>query len=499
MDPQNDEYSGKSRERITMKRTFRLGLPTAVPGGLPLVALAACLLAAAMTAMAEPADEIFHADETGRARLSLGKRLLVTGDGFDLNTGEYRDIVPGTEIDLETATEQTWSMHRQGWTGGIAAGSLPYGVVWTREIAVKGKVAEITLAAIVHPVDRGADVGCSRYTFRIPCAILAGSNYTYRYGMHRSGRPPGHGRLTGKEAEDKPVLTHIRQIQFTGGACDVMLDFAPCGVFGVALEDPSSAYKAHMFRRGSDYVFAVPSRNARYGGKVSHKIVFRAGQVDMDALHPVRVLHYTDPFPVFLRLQFTPEKHAVTGMARRPSQPGWDQEFIPVGLEPFQAGRGYGWLDAGTGELLAPKSTSELGPLFSGGVRGHGKCVFRLQHPNARVLVNLLFSGARGECRAKVRVNQGAERHVRVAPGRRQTLTIPTKVDRKIIDIDIEGDAWMLSGIVVQMLMSEAEDFLFGRTWWAFGKPPWRYHRFVGKQRWNEWPEAAFRPHDWPR
>jgi hypothetical protein len=434
----------------------------------------------------------------GRVCIALGGEAIISGDCFDLNEGEHRDIVAGTHVDLSTTREQMWQMSRDGWTGSVSAGRLPYGVVWSREIAARGSVAEITFATIIDPIDRGPGVGCSRYKITVPCDLLKGASYTYRRGMHRSGRALRKGKLTGDEPEGKYLLTHVRHIQFIGGQRDFMLDFAPCGVFGLFLEDPSTAYKAHMSRVGDNYVFAIPNRAARFGGKTCQKIVIRAGRHDIDALHPVKMLHYTQPFPVFRRLQFTPDKHAVSGMAVRAGKTGWDQEFMPVALDLFDQARGYGWIDPGKSEMISSDPTSPLGPLFSGGVRGKGKAAFRLQHQNARVLVNLLFSGATGPCRGTVRVNSGAVHRIRVEPGARKTMTIPANVTEGFLDITLTGGNWMLSGIVPQTLMCEHEDYMFSRAWWAFGKAPWQYWRFRNKKLWREWPAAAFRSTRWP-
>ncbi|MCK5804205.1 MAG: hypothetical protein KAI66_15315, partial [Lentisphaeria bacterium] len=248
--------------------------------------------------------------------IRLNEIVVVGADGLDLATGETGATVANGLADLKADQTAAMPESKAGWSGNISFGSLFGDGRWAREVAARDDVAEITLAALLPSRDYGATVRQARYCISIPVATLKGASFEYRLGMHRSGRAKRTGKLTGDEAEGEFIATHIRHIQFTGGKVDLFVDFCPCGVWGIFLEDPATAYKAHLKRQGDQYVFVIPNRAARYGTRLVNKVVLRAGKHDMDRLHPVRAVHYTSPFPVFKRVQFV-ARFPVKGLSTR--------------------------------------------------------------------------------------------------------------------------------------------------------------------------------------
>ena len=422
-------------------------------------------------------------------RIRVGDKLLVAGDGLDLAGHEYTTPPGSTDVDTVATCTTHAAKHLDGWTGAIAGGADGKGIVWARETAAHDDRLEVTFAAMVPPGDRGPEAYTARYQLRIPCALLKGARYTAQIGRHQTVRPLKKGVFTGQEPEEAkvPFLSHVRYMQVAGGALDFFLDFDPCGPWALYIEDFSSSYKAHFFRRGDCYVIVLCTLDARWGAKLRNKIVFRLGRYDLRAIHPIPMTHYTYPFPVLRRIQFTPDAPC-TGMAFLKKRVGYDQEFEAWQGALHTDAAGIGWLKPVKGAPVSAQEHAEMGPLFGGGWRGRGSATYRIGHINGCVLCNVLLSGAGGPTQCTVRVNEERPRQVRLKAGERLTLTVPAVVRNGRLDVALSGDAWTLSAIMPQLLMSQEEDYLFDRTWWAFGKPPWTWNDFRGKSAWREFP-----------
>ncbi|MBN1345849.1 MAG: beta-galactosidase trimerization domain-containing protein [Phycisphaerae bacterium] len=421
-------------------------------------------------------------------RVSVGGRVLIAGDGLDLAGHEY--TTPPTETCIDTVGTCTTCVAKSadGWTGTIAGGASGDGIVWARETATHDDRLEVTLAAMISPGDRGADAYTARYMLRIPCELLKGARYTARVGRHQTVGPLKKGVFTGEEPEEAkvPLLGHVRTMQVEGGKLDFLLDLNACGPWGLYLEDYSTAFKGHFFRRGEHYTLVICTLDARWGAKLNNKIIFRLGRCDLSAIHPIGMTHYTYPLPVLRRIQFTPEA-ACAGMAFVKDRVGYDKEFEAWGGQPYDEGAGVGWVGKVQGAAISPKRHPGLGPLFGGGWRGRGPARYRMNHINGRVLCNVLLTGAGGPTECNVRVNEGRAANVRVKEGERFTLTVPAAIREGRLDVVLDGEGWTLSGIVPQLLMGQEEDYLFDRTWWAFGKAPWAWGEFRGAPAWREY------------
>jgi len=433
-----------------------------------------------------PAFEIGQGDAL---QVRVGERTLLAGDGLDRVGHEY--TTPPGRVHMDTTTTSTthFAKSADGWTGAVAGGAGQDGLVWCRELAAHDDRLEVTFAAMIPPGDAGPETYAARYMLRIPCALLEGARYTARIGRHQTNRPLVRGVFTGEEPEEAeaPFLGHVRYMQVEDGPLDFFLDFNPCGPWALYIEDFSSSHKAHFFRQGDHYIVAMCTLDTRWGGKLMNKIVFRLGRHDLNAIHPIAFTHYTYPFPVLRRIQFTPGAPC-TGMAHRKDMAGYDSEFEAWQDAAYAEAAGAGWVGPGDGAPVAPETHAAMGPLFGSGWRGAGTATFRLAHINGRVLCNVLLSGAGGPTACAVRVNGEPEQQVRVEAGRRYTLTVPAVVRDGRLDVALSGEAWTLSGIVPQLLMGEEEDYLFARTWWAFGEPPWRRPDFPGRDAWREYP-----------
>ncbi len=422
-------------------------------------------------------------------RVSVGDRLVIAGDGLDLTGHEYTPPPARGHMDTTATCATHLAKSQDGWTGAISGGAAKDGIVWAREVATHDDRLEVTFAAMIPPGDRGPDAYAARYKLRIPCALLKGARYTARIGRHQTVKPLKKGTFTGREPEGTkaPFLSHVRYMQVEGGPLDFFLDVNPCGPEGLYLEDFSTSYKTHFFRKGDHYVIVLCTLDARWGTKLVNKIVLRLSRHALEAIHPVYMTHYTYPFPVLRRIQFTPDPPC-TGMAFVKERVGYNREFEAWQGAIYTDAAGAGWSETVRGAPVSPKRHPDMGPLFGGGWRGTGSATYRIAHVNGRLLCNVLLSGAGGPTDCTVRVNAEPPEPIRLEAGERFTLTVPAAIRNGHLDVTLAGKAWTLSGIVPQLLMGQEEDYLFDRTWWAFGTPPWAQGGFRGKSAWREFP-----------
>ena len=405
-------------------------------------------------------NEKFSVTNKPSPLFKLDNQPFVVDDYWDMTNHEYN------VSQVKEPLKSTWhkNLKNDSWMGNISLGEGK-NTVWAREIAVSndGKRAEVTFAAQTAPVDHGEKNTLFRYVFKIPCKFLAGAKYEYMVGRHCSMRPPSKGRLNGKEREGKIVIGHIRYIQFTG-KYNFMIDFAPCGAWGLFKEDLSSAYKAHVYRKGENYVFVIVNHDARFGKRVSNKVVFRAGKHDLNTIHPVPYMHYVLPFPALTRIHFTPGEPA-KGFKTWGTK-GFNNDFTAWKTQKAEKGK-MGWLELNRASILKPSKKS---PIFSGGVLAKGKAVFSVPQQNGLAMVNVLFSGIKGGFDAEIKINN-IKQKISLKKGARKTLTKPVYIKDNKLNIEINGKKWLICAIVIQNLMFQEEDYFIKRKWWIFASP----------------------------
>lgn len=433
------------------------------------------LFASVMTVVAASDKQLELIRKAGDGIFKYNGGLLVDNDFFDRAAGEYSPVTPV----VSPKADSVEYLKAGKAEGLISGGKLEDNIIWAREVAVAPGRAEITWAGVVPAGDYGLEKKMFRYVFAVPCEVLKGVPYEYFYGMHRSGRPKKSGTFTGKEPENKIIIGHIRHLKL-GGKLNMLIDFNPCGPWGVFMEDPSEAYKAHLMRKGDHYYFISPFARAGRGGRAGGKVVILSGYTaSLEAAHPVDNTSYTWPWPTLAMVQFTPGK-PVTGF-KFADFPGYDQDFLAWQKQPFKAESGKGWIKlSAKAKVISPNAKSAKGPIFSGGVAAKGAAQFRVNLPDALVLVNCMVSG-KGEIRCGDRTES-----FNLAGNNVTTVTIPVNVKNKTLDIAIDGE-WRLSGIVVQLLMFANEDYLFDRNWWMLGKAPWEYSNFANRAEWAKY------------
>ena len=431
-----------------------------------------CLTVAAAGSLSA-ADMKFSIPADGKGVLKYGDKLLLDGEYYQRCEGEYSHVV-------NTVPDKADSVIKNKSGNAdiiIRGGSLEDGIVWCEEFVVSPKRAEITWKAIIPPGNYPMSQKMFRYVFSLPVKTLVGVPFEQQHGMHRHGVSTKTGVLTGKEPENTLIISHVRHLRFKG-KMNLLIDFNPCGPWGVYQEDPTSSYKAHMVRKGDRYYFLMPFARAQWGGKASGKIVLIADSKPLNEVHPVDKAVYTYPWPTLNMVQFTPLK-PVTGFKFN-NYPGYYNEFKAWGKQKYSIENKMGWSKLGSAVMVKPSAKSSLGPIYSGGIAVKGEAVYEMDLPDSLVLVNCMLTG-----KGKVSCGDKTESFDHM-DGSVTTVTIPVFIKNKKLNIKFEGQ-YRLSGIVVQLLMFENEDFLFSRGWWAAGKAPWKYKGFAHKDIWQKY------------
>jgi hypothetical protein len=442
----------------------------------------------------------FQLSDPQTGALTYDGQTIIAKAGFALSSDQIiwnknTIIEPGSSQLLNAPTQNIFAPASADWKGAIAYGQTTENFPWTREVATQETKAEVSTAILVPPAIRDSNTLFGQIKYYFPVDLLKGSHYLVRYGSRGGYYPESQllqsGTLTGNEPDDTVIKAGIRQFQFTGGKCDLTIDLSPTGPWGVFEQDPSGIYLGNLGREGNYYVLVIPLFGARWGAKFADKIVLYAGAPDLKELHPIDNIHYQWRMPTTRRIQFTPG-NPVTGFSYG-NTPGY-ADFTAWQTGAYAENQGVGWEGSVNGTLKKPDAGATLGPLFSGGVAGRDAASFRLKQPNALVLVNVLLSGAQGTSQVRLRCNGGAWNAVTIPNGERRIVTILEYVKSGTVTIDIDGKNWLWSGIIIQPLFFQNEDYLYSRCWWAFGKAPWEWAAFSQKDQWKLWPDGGFGP-----
>ena len=399
---------------------------------------------------------------------------------------------------LQADSHHIFTPESKTWEGNIAQGETnSEHFPWAREVAMKDDVAEVTTAVFVPPALRDMNMWNAYFKYYIPVSTLKGAKLTGHYGDQRPSYKESEAiktvTLTGVEKEGATIISRISQFSFSGGAVDFTLDLSPTGPWRLFDEDPTGSPVSFgdLTRKGDYYVIRKFSWGAAWGTKLLHKLVVHPGAINYQELHPINTVQYTWRMPDTWRIQFTSKK-PLTGFTHD-DRPGYSN-FITAGAQTYSPKAGMGWQRTPSGGVKDATQDGTLGPLYGGGFAGRGDATFLVDQRNAMVLVNVLLSGADGASEVKVRCNGNDWTDVTIPAGQRRNLIVPLYVKNGKIAIDIKGTSWMFSGIIIQPLFFESEDYLFSRCWWAFGKAPWEWPSFSHKEQWKDWPVGMFGP-----
>jgi hypothetical protein len=378
--------------------------------------------------------------------------------------------------------------------GRIACGKVfKQNMPWAREIYQDKNGAEITVASILPSGDNQA-ASCS-YVLYIPVDTIKGANVEYFMGMHRSGKACRKYTFTGREPEGKFFIGGMRHGQFTGGKIDFMMDFCPDGIWGIFNEDQTTTYKAHVERRGSYYAFRVANNRARYGRKITDKVIILKGQHDLRKRHPMRRIHYQSNRPADYRIQFGRGK-ALTGFKVGKNLSGYDLDFTMRQLQKYSPEKGCGWIDCGNAQVFTPKNIKGSS-IYDQGITGSGTVKYRLDHNNGLGIFNVILSGANGNIAGTVSVND-RKYHYNIAKDDIKTIAVPVLIKNKKIEFSINGK-FLLCGLVFQPLANDTEDFIFTRSYWKTGIAPWKVlnpENFM--KDWSPWKDLPFQRAEFP-
>ena len=416
--------------------------------------------------------------------LTLKGAVVVRSDGWDLTRSEIKGVIQEASL---TPIKEKWYENGSISIGEAFKEKMP----WTREIYENDKLWEITVAANIPPEDNGA-YSCA-YCVKIPVETLKGMEVAYYSGMHRSDKRLRKYVFTGEEPEGKYIVLSMRHGVFTGGKTDFTIDFCPDGIWGLFNEEQTTTAKAHLLRKGGDYVFRVATNRVRYGRKITNKIIIYKGVRDLLKLHPMQRVHYAWNRPADFRVQFGVGK-PLSGFKVGKNIPGYDRDFTMSQLQPYSKNLGYGWCSAKGAKLISLKAQGEL-PIFDQGVAGVGNATFRFDQSNGIGVLNVILSGRNGAVKGVVEVN-GVERAFDIPKNGRETVAVPVKTTNGFVEFTVKG-SFMVSGVVHQPLASSAEDFIFSRSYWRTGAPPWKSLNDDPKH-WLHWIDLPYKQAKFP-
>lgn len=422
-------------------------------------------------------------------QLRLEGKVIVQGDAI-----EYAENHVAPALDPNIVTPLQARNHKpvaaNSWSGWLAEGEVPWDLRWVREVAARGDEAEVTMACRLPPRRMPDGFGAVRYLLYFPVQTLAGAEYKAFAGAYKNPDPRRSGKFTGKEPEGEVFLKHLRTIAVKVPGAAFTLDFDWSGPSGLFETETAMGQTGHVRREGDRYVFAVEFIHVRNGGDFFCKAIFRKGFIDPESLHPVRSAIYFIPPPTTARVQFTAGEPAGSFSQWQHFGHGYATEFAPWGTGRWNPNAGMGWVSLPPlAKLHTAASDSPDGPLFGGGVSSSGSGTFRLAHRNAGVIVSVMLAPSGQPVR--LRVNNGEWRETN---GGRRTELFPVSVSDGAVTLEIDGPAWTLSGLSVQPLVYDTEDYVFSRNYWAFGRPPWQHEGFPNAERWADFFVKNFGP-----
>ena len=289
-----------------------------------------------------------------------------------------------------------------------------------------------------------------RLELHVPAAAMDGRRYDLLQGDGRKFR-----RESGTFATNMPELRG-RWISTD----KIVFDFNPDGPGNYASGYTSRALNGVWNvrpdgARGGYLLGGGGTIKQAFGGFVGTKVVVSEGSIaDYPRFHFLRQLTYRDHLDA--------ARAAVRRFAF--GAPAFGGGFA-AGDIPFDASKGFGWTED------VPRRTNvghKEGAYYSN-VAGSGPATYRVGGlPDGFYIVTLHlgnWTGAANRFRAAVNgVTLGSE--IEVGPRKARTLSRAVRITGGRADFAFAGD-WLVSGISLQPLMSDREDFTVNRAFWS--------------------------------
>jgi len=298
---------------------------------------------------------------------------------------------------------------------------------------------------------------------RIP--IRDGTQATLVYGSYE--KPP---RRRTVRAADLPAddtegndLRTVRYIRLTTQQGSWSLDCWPRGAMGYVPADAAGLVRCMVVRPvpGALELWAVLSQpRAAYPAHMREKFILYADGRDYADVHPFDAMNYRFAFEKVVRLDFS-------GMPP-PKKP---KGHVPCGTEPYNEGRGYGWVsDPDTLRLVrhAPDMA-----LVGTRVESDSPGQFRIDLPPGHYYLTLNIGSADAPT-GPMNVTVNGKRELsafRLDKGRFSSEVVWITSSRAHLDLEFACSgrgSWGVNALSVSSLGTLNEDFVLTRPWWHF-------------------------------
>jgi hypothetical protein len=324
---------------------------------------------------------------------------------------------------------------------------LPY----RKEIGIRSDRVELTVQCNLPAYRNVPSKAYHTYIFYVPIERLMGMKWTAIVGP--SGEPRTvKGVLTEKTPDGELAGSAARWIGFSAPGKNIVFDFNPKGLTSYYVSN-SDLHTPWNVRKAGKYITFSISVNARdWGGVLSSKaVIFEASPDDYLNYHTGNPYWYFYQVPVTRNFVFG---DYVTNNA-----------YTSVVSNLYDAVKGYGWLST---EGL--KNYSEIPPAFAYTATMGSKdneFVCKIEKP-ALYIVRLLAANITAENRGPFAVISNGKVQAdnqTVSAGKYKTITYMQWLPAGEFHLKLTG-AWIISGLSLQMVIHQNEDYAFNRGIW---------------------------------
>jgi hypothetical protein len=324
---------------------------------------------------------------------------------------------------------------------------LPY----RKEVGVRSDRVELTVQANLPAYRNTWSKAWITYTFYVPIERLMGMKWTAVVGA--SGDPKTvKGELTEKTPDGELAGSAARWICFMGKGKNLVFDLNPKGLtsYYVSTCDLQTPWNVRKAGRYLCFSYSIAARD--WGGAASSKAVIFEAMPD-DYLN----YHTGNPYWYFYQVPIT-KKYIFGDYVD-------DKSYTTVKDSMFNAAKGYGWAS-----LNGLKDYTENPPSFAYtatmGTQDN-EFICAIDKPGLYVVRLLSSNFTADNCGPFSVVSNGKlqAQEQTVAVGKYKTITWMQWLPAGEFHLKFTG-AWILSGLSLQMVIHENEDYAFNRGVW---------------------------------
>lgn len=306
-----------------------------------------------------------------------------------------------------------------------------------QEFALAGARGEYTFEYHLPASD-----GAFEYLLHVPLEI--GDQVRVSHGSYRY---TSHDAFTIGNATNNFVMARFIEVSSARGTFAIDLD--PLGSWqdGADLDAAMRTCRVRATEAGLDVAF-VRGANQWGGGRIMGKLVVHPVPTPFEQIHPFNTSSYKTSVASQHFLDFTGAGKFATG------------------LQPYDAERGHGWVDANDTMKLVRYRGKAL--FHSALIRGEQSATYRLKAEPGWHMLTLHF-GDREQPVGPLRVTvNGIHRVIglELEPARFTAKRMIVECQDGMIDIEFAGRPWSIAGLILQPLLTRQEDYLYTRPWW---------------------------------